>query len=295
MTRPVPPHPSLPHHVPSRAWLRIGLVSASLALGAAAPVDGTPGGAGAAAPVPGIAGSGAPGTGSLVPPAIAVLPLAECPAAPLSASALPHTAATLAANKPLVVVAVGSSSTEGWLASDVAHSYPAVLQAALNLAFPRSDFSVINRGVGGQDASEELARLDTDVLAVRPQLVIWQVGANGALRDTDPAVFRRLVGAGIAKLRAAGADVILMDNQRTPRMIAAPENNRINETLAGVAAENGVGLFARSALMDAWARDGHAMTEFAASDGLHMNDLGYRCVARALAESITRGLEETSP
>ncbi len=292
MTRPVPPRPA-----PSFAWLRIGLLSASVLLAAAAPVGETTGAAppGASAPNPGIAGSGAAGTGSLAPPTIAVAPLAECPPAPLPAPALPHTAATLAANKPLVVVAVGSSSTEGWLASDVAHSYPAILQNALNLAFPRADFSVINRGIGGQDASEELARLDTDVIAVHPQLVIWQVGANGALRDTDPAVFRRLVGAGIAKLRAAGADVILMDNQRTPKMVAAPENNRINQALAGVAAEHGVGLFARSALMDAWGRDGHAMAEFAASDGLHMNDFGYRCVAHALAESITLGLEEGSP
>ena len=39
---------------------------------------------------------------------------------------------------------------------------------------------------------EELARLDNDVLAVRPQLVIWQAGANGALRDTSPAAFRTM-------------------------------------------------------------------------------------------------------
>ena len=218
-----------------------------------------------------------------------------CPPASVPAPGLPHTAMALAANKPVVVVAIGSSSTQGWMASDVAHSYPAILQATLNRTFPRSDFAVVNRGVGGQDAAEELARLDTDVLAVRPQLVIWQVGANGALRDIDPAVFRRLVASGVAKIKAAGADVILMDNQRTPRMIAAPENTRINEVLAAVALEQGVGLFARSALMDAWAADGHAMEEFSAPDGLHMNDLGYRCMSHALAESITRGLEEVSP
>ena len=227
--------------------------------------------------------------------ALAVPEFPECPPAAVPAPGLPHTAAALMANKPLLVVAVGSSSTQGWLASDVAHSYPAILQTTLNLTFPRSDFAVVNRGIGGQDAAEELARLDTDVLAVRPQLVIWQVGANGALRDVDPSVFRRLVSSGIAKIKAAGADVILMDNQRTPRMIAAPENTRINEALASVAVEQGVGLFARSALMDAWAADGRAMEEFAAADGLHMNDLGYRCVAHALAESITHGLEEVAP
>ena len=51
--------------------------------------------------------------------------------------------------------------------------------------------AVLNRGIGGQDAPEELARLQADVIAVRPQLVIWQVGANGAMRNADPAEFRR--------------------------------------------------------------------------------------------------------
>ncbi len=228
-----------------------------------------------------------------LPPAVA--PVAECPEEPVARPHLPRTAAMMAANREVVVVAFGSSSTEGWLASNVAHSYPKVLQTTLNLTFPRSDFAIVNRGIGGQDAAEELARLDTDVIAIRPQLVIWQVGANGALRDIDPAVFSRLVSSGLAKIKAAGADVILMDNQRTPKMIAAPENDRINQALAQIAAEQNVGLFARSALMDAWAASGRSMAEFAASDGLHMNDLGYRCVGHALAEAITKGLEEVSP
>ena len=54
---------------------------------------------------------------------------------------------------------------------------------------PSAHIAVLNRGIGGQDAAEELARLDVDVLALRPQLVIWQVGANGALRNVDPSVF----------------------------------------------------------------------------------------------------------
>ena len=99
---------------------------------------------------------------------------------------IPHARAALAANQPVIIVALGSSSTRGWMATDVGHSYPALLQRYLNDAVPRLSAAVINRGIGGQDAPEELARLDDDVLAVRPQLVIWQAGANGALRDTSP-------------------------------------------------------------------------------------------------------------
>ena len=137
---------------------------------------------------------------------------------------IPHARAALAANQPIVIVAIGSSSTRGWMATDVGHSYPALLQRYLNDAVPRLSAAVINRGVGGQDAPEELARLDADVLAIKPQLVIWQAGANGALRDTSPAAFKRLMQEGISKLKTAGADVILMDNQRSPRLLAQPDH-----------------------------------------------------------------------
>jgi hypothetical protein len=110
---------------------------------------------------------------------------------------LPHTRAALATNQPLIAVALGSSSTRGWMATDIAHSYPALLQRALNEALPKADFAFINRGIGGQDAPEELARLDADVLAIRPQMVIWQVGANGAVRDESPTLFKHLVEEGI--------------------------------------------------------------------------------------------------
>ncbi len=118
------------------------------------------------------------------------------------------------------------------MASDLAHSYPALLQQILSAGLPQAHLAVINRGIGGQDAAEELARLDADVLAMRPRLVIWQVGANGALRNVDPAIFRVLVTTGVRRLQAAGADVILMDNQQSPRLLATPEEPLLDQTLA---------------------------------------------------------------
>ncbi len=205
---------------------------------------------------------------------------------------LPHTRAALATNQPLVVVALGSSSTRGWMSTNVAHSYPALLQKELNEALPKTDFAFINRGVGGQDAPEELARLDSDVLAIRPQLVIWQVGANGAVHDESPTSFKRLVEEGIEKLKAAGADVILMDNQRSPRIMASPEHNVMDEALAEVAKESGVNLFSRGTLMDHWAAEGAPYEDFIAVDGFHMNNRGYACLAQAMAEVISTALKQ---
>jgi lysophospholipase L1-like esterase len=129
------------------------------------------------------------------------------------------------------------------MASDSAHTYPAVLQSSLNKALPGTHFAVINRGMGGQDAPEELTRLDTDVIALHPQLVIWQVGANGAMRRADPSEFHRMVEEGVNRLLKAGIDVILMDNQRSPKLLAAVEHIVLEDSLKHVAQETGVNLF----------------------------------------------------
>jgi acyl-CoA thioesterase-1 len=199
---------------------------------------------------------------------------------------LPHLRAAIAARTEGLIVALGSSSTQGVMASDSAHTYPAILQTSLNRAVPGAHFAVINRGTGGQDAPEELIRLDADVIALRPQLVIWQVGANGAMRHADPTDFHRMVEEGVNLLLKAGIDVVLMDNQRSPRVLAAVDHIVLEDSLQHVAAETGVDLFSRSHLMDAWSDEGAKPGLFIASDGLHHNDLGYLCVSQALARLI---------
>ena len=219
-----------------------------------------------------------------------------CPASPRTAPfKLSHLQTAISGSPQAIIVALGSSSSEGVAASDPAHAYPAELQTMLNAGLPRSHIAVLNRGVGGQDAPEEFARLDADVLAVRPQLVIWQVGANGAMRNADPSEFKRLVTEGVRRMQARGIDVILMDNQRAPRIQASAEHGVMEAALAEVAQETGVSLFSRAALMDQWNKEGAPYLQFVASDGLHHNDRGYFCVARSLADNILTGLRQNRP
>ncbi len=219
-----------------------------------------------------------------------------CPTIPPTAPImLQHLRSAVSHGVEAVIVALGSSSTQGAMASDLAHSYPAALQQALSAGLPQAHVAVINRGIGGQDAAEELSRLDVDVLAVRPQLVIWQVGANGALRNADPAAFHAMVAAGVRRLQDAGADVILMDNQQSPALLAKAQEPMFDHTLAQVAEETGAALFSRRALMQGWHRAGMPLTEFIAADGLHHNDHGYRCVANSLAHAILGALAPSQP
>ena len=47
---------------------------------------------------------------------------------------------------------------------------------------------VLNRGIGGQEAPEELSRFESDVIAEAPALVIWQVGTNAVYRMTTVTI-----------------------------------------------------------------------------------------------------------
>lgn len=230
------------------------------------------------------------GLGAAAP---AVAQETSCPSVPpATPPKLPHARLALASNQPIIIVALGSSSTRGWMATDIGHSYPSLLQRFLNTSLQGAAISVINRGIGGQDAPEELARLFQDVLALRPQLVIWQAGANGAIRDASPQAFKILMEEGITELKAAGADVILMDNQRSPRILAAPEHAQMDVALREVTAATSVNLFSRGELMDKWAQAGATQEDFIATDGFHMNNRGYYCLAQALAGSITAALHQ---
>ncbi|MCF3946088.1 MULTISPECIES: SGNH/GDSL hydrolase family protein [Acidiphilium] len=222
----------------------------------------------------------------LLPAAVWAAPPA-CPPAPVQQLALPHLKAALMAGEPVVIAALGSSSTWGAMAHDIADSYPAELQDDLATALPGAEISVINRGISGEDARREDARMARDVLALRPTVVIWQVGANAAARREPVGQFSLLVRRGLRRLRHARADIVLMDNQRSHHLLASPENARINAALARLARRHHASLFSRDALMRAWQASGARLDDFLASDGLHMNDRGYACTAAALARSIT--------
>lgn len=213
-----------------------------------------------------------------------------CPASDMPSISIPLSRKAMAAHQELLIVAFGSSSTQSWMSSDQAHGYPAILQHRLNELLPGAHVAVINRGIAGEDAAEELERMDRDVLAIRPALVIWQVGANGVLSSVDPVVYRTLVADGIMRMQHAHVDVILMDNQRSPTLTASPDNDKINQATAQVAAENGISLFSRSKLMDEWKDEGVPYDTFISPDKMHHNDLGYRCLADAVASSIAAGL-----
>ncbi len=204
---------------------------------------------------------------------------------------LRRTARQLAAGKPIKIVAVGSSSTFGAGASQPYNSYPSRLDAELAREFVDHDFSVLNRGVNGDTAIDMLARFERGVIAENPDLVLWQVGTNSLLRGDPVAPHRSLLHGGIVRLKASGADIVLIDPQYAPRVIARPNADRMIKLLEETARFETVNLFRRFALMRHWHQvEGMPFEAFLSPDELHMNDFSYGCVARALGSAIAEAL-----
>ncbi len=227
-----------------------------------------------------------------LPPATA--PIATSPIActvPAEFSRLDHplllTARRLANGEPLTIVAVGSSSTAGAGASSAAASYPSRLAVELRERFPGHDIAVLNRGVNGDETDQMMARFETGVFAEHPQLVLWQIGTNSVLRDHPLRPHSAKLHEGIDELKATGADVVLIDPQFAPKVLAKSETPGMLDQIALAAKENNIDLFRRFAVMRDWYEVQHLPFDaFVSPDGLHMNDWSYACLAKLLAGAI---------
>ena len=209
-----------------------------------------------------------------------------------SMGSLPHVASKLAAGQPVLIVAFGSSSTAGYGATSPENNYPNRLAAQLHRQYPSADITVVNRGQGGEDAPEMMKRLQTEVIDVHPDLVIWQVGTNAVLRNLDPTETAKMVENGVARVQAAGADLVLVDPQYSPAVNAKPESaGQIVKLLGKVAELRHVGIFPRFEVMREWhEKQALPIDSFVIADGLHMNDWGYACFAQLLGDDIIKSV-----
>src|SRR5438105_520025 len=155
------------------------------------------------------------------------------------------------------IVAIGSSTTVG--RGDIA-AYPGRLLSFLQNEYPKANTAMVNKGVGGQEAPSEFQRFDADVIAEKPDLVIWQVGTNAIWQSPDqnppPPSFDETTGAirdGLVKLcNQTQADVILMDLQYVPAVLTPAKEDKaiaMVEAISKLARDAGVNVFRRFAFM----------------------------------------------
>ena len=197
---------------------------------------------------------------------------------------------SIATRKQLRIIALGSSSTAGYGVSNPAFAYPAQLKMGLDKALPGIDVDVINKGIGGQDVEEMVSRMRNDMQDNPASLLVWQTGTNAAIRHMALEKFERYLRNGMTIGKSLGTDIVLMNLQYVPAVVAAPDKQAYEKIMAAVAHEYDAGLFRRFDIMRGWYEDGMPYAQFVQLDGLHLNDFGQKCIGKLLTKAILNSL-----
>ena len=215
---------------------------------------------------------------------------------------LPHFAERLALKGAVKIVAIGSSSTAG---DGGIAPYPERLQEMLRQTYRNSQIDVINKGVGGEEAPDELRRMQA-VIDEKPALTIWQIGTNAVWKDQNLDEVDMAVKAGLYLLKSQPMDVILMDIQYAPAILT---DNRIGATrrmlslIAEAAIAANVGVFRRFDMMRKFVEIERRSFDVLIDPGddkrLHESDMvsgriGYE-LCRAIAVAATVASSDAAP
>ena len=211
-------------------------------------------------------------------------PICEVPPYLLSSeSALPKVAEAVKSRRPLDILVIGSRSST--INTPDGTAYPGRLQVALQEKLPSITVNVSVELQVKKTAEEVTAGFVKLLEVKKPTLVVWQTGTVDAMRSIDPDDFRSAVDEGVVALQKAGADVVLLNLQYSPRtetMISAPpylDNMRV------VAQQHDVPLFDRFAIMRHWQESGD-FDLFSASHGVDLARRVHDCLGRALSQFV---------
>ncbi len=203
-------------------------------------------------------------------------------------NALPRVAAYLQSGeylRPLRITAFGSSTTEGYGATDpVRTSYPAVTRERL-LPFVPGGIALANRGVSGEDI-EAMASRFAAIPRDRPDLVLVQTGSNDGPHGIGVGRFEHLMEELIGVVRSCGADPLLIEPQFCTVLEAEPRFPPFLDSVRAIGARHAIPVFPRYDEMRLWAAETGLGCAGLSPDGMHMDDLGYGLLGEAIAAFI---------
>jgi lysophospholipase L1-like esterase len=234
--------------------------------------------------------------------AAGLLPLLLLLAAPASAKApdcsapaelvqddvrLEATAAQMASGKKLKIVALGGASTAGAAVGDSAKTWPARLEATLRERHPGLAVTVVNKGVPRQTAQEMVDRMTVDVLAERPQLVLWEVGIADAVASVEVEQFAHALQAGLELLAAEKIDAMLIDMQFGRGAATVINYEPYRDALRQAADVTDAYFFPRWELMRYWSDEGvFDFEKVPKSERAGHVARVYACLAERIADAI---------
>ena len=192
-------------------------------------------------------------------------------------------------NRPIKVLAIGSSSIVGVGASSAIAGYTVRLEHDLEGFLKGFDIDLIPSGMSGEQAESTASRIRAEVEEKRPDLIVWQVGTNDAMAHVGEERITNCLRTTLDWLATQKVDVVLINPQYVDRLAADDYYRRVVEIIADVARERRVLVVDRYQAMAelAWKNGNNT---YLASDKFHLNDLGYRCMAEHSARAIVSGI-----
>jgi lysophospholipase L1-like esterase len=186
-------------------------------------------------------------------------------------------ASALSAPAPPRVVFLGDSITENWGIAD-----PALFV-----------HGVLNRGISGQTSEQMLVRFQSDVVALRPRVVVILAGTNDIAGNTgpnSPQDFRSAIMSMAQIARANGIRVVLCSIPPTaafnwrPHLDPRPWIKSLNSWLRSYAIRNQLGYVDYYPLLVGPSGEFRADLS---NDGVHPNRSGYRLMRAVVETEIT--------
>src|ERR1035437_3254901 len=206
---------------------------------------------------------------------------------------LPRASKALEA-KRLDILMLGSGSSMLPGASGESKAYPSRLQNVLAQKLPNIAIKVTVDTKSRRTAAEALRTIPQDLATAKPNLVVWQAGVIDAMQGVDPEAFSATLNKGVETAHAAGADVILMNTQYSPRTESTIALSAYLENMHWVALQREVPLFDRFGIMELWSELG-TFNFFSATNELDTAERVHDCIARLLADLIVEAAKPAAP
>lgn len=206
--------------------------------------------------------------------------LAVAAVLPAPSAARAESPESAARTAPIRLLALGDSLVAGFGLPE-RDGFTAQLQQALRARGLRVE--VVNGGVSGDTTAGGLARLDW-ALADRPDLVLVELGANDALRGTDPAATRANLDAILKTLTQRGIPTLLA-GMYAPRNLGRAYGDAFNSIYPDLAVQYGVPLYP-------FFLEGVALQPaLNQEDGLHPNASGVARIVEAITPHVIELIE----
>jgi hypothetical protein len=203
---------------------------------------------------------------------------------------LPHVAAAITAKKlGVLVIGAGSSTLPGPNGAPAA--YPARLQTALTQLLPGVAVTVSTDVRAKRTAAEVVKTLAKALAETKPALMVWQTGTVDAMQAVDADQFSQALDQGINIARSAGADVILVNAQYSPRTESMIALTTYADNMRWVALQHDVLLFNRFEIMKLWADLG-TFDLTGASNKLDIAVRVHNCIGWLLADLVSETVKQ---